>query len=117
MEQMLVGQEVEIESLKYTEGTNPNEQIIGIKEDGTVNKTQSLTMVKIENGNNQGHANEGFTIAIGSYGIPEINYYRRDAAQNAYTSIPVNTKNTNQKYVDYDVRQYATKQKNPRSRR
>ena len=69
-------------------------------------------MIKIQKGNNQGYENEGFTIDIGTYGIPEINYYRRDPETNQYTSIPVNTKSTNQKQTEKEVREYATKTKN-----
>lgn len=69
-------------------------------------------MVKIENGQNQGPENEGFTVSIGEYGIPEVNYYRRASNTNEYTSTPVNIENTNQKTPKLEVREYMEKTKN-----
>lgn len=69
-------------------------------------------MVRIEDGQNQGPENEGFTVSIGEYGVPEINYYRRSVETNEYTSIPVNLENTNQKRTELDVREYMEKTKN-----
>ena len=71
-----------------------------------------MTMVKIENGQNQGPENEGFTVSIGEYGIPEVSYYRRAKETDEYTSIPVNLKNTNQKNTDLEVRRYMEKSRN-----
>ena len=46
---------------------------------------------------------EGIYSNIGTYGTPEINYYRRSKQTNEYTSIPVNLINTNQKNNRLDV--------------
>lgn len=108
------GQEVEINSLKQTEGTNPNKDIVEVNKDGSqVKQDKVLTMIKIQNGTNEGKQNEGFTIKLGEYGIPEINYYRRSKEENKYTSIPVNLKDTNQKQTQLEVKQYIEKKRNP----
>ena len=106
-------EEIELKSLSMTEGTNSSKSIIEVSEDGNkVQENQAMTMLKIENGQNEGKQNEGFTVTLGTYGIPEINYYRRSEETNQYTSIPVNLTNTNQKRTDLDVREYMEKQKN-----
>ncbi len=106
--------EIELQTLQETQGTNPQNEIVEINKDGSeVHKNAVLTMVKIQKGNNQGYENEGFTVDIGAYGNIEINYYRRDPGQNQFTSIPVSTTNTDQKHTEQKVREYATKPKNP----
>lgn len=107
------GEEIPIESLKQTEGTNPKEEIIEVNSDGSqVTKNQALTMLKINKGENQGREDEGFSVDIGAYGIPEINYYRRAREEDTYTSIPVNLENTNQKRTELEVRKYMEKRRN-----
>ena len=107
------GEEIKLESLKQTEGTNPTKEIIEVNKDGTEVKKESVyTMVKIDPGQNQGKGNEGFTVDLGAYGIPEVNYYRRSEETNQYTSIPVSLKNTNQKTTKKEVQNYIEKTKN-----
>ncbi len=107
------GEEVKLKSLEQTEGTNPNKDIVEINADGsTVKKDQVSTILKIKNGKNEGKQNEGFTIKLGEYGIPEVSYYRRSSELNEYSSIPVNMENTNQKRTDQDVREYMEKTRN-----
>lgn len=107
------GEEIELNTLSMTEGTNPNKDIINVSGDGKkVEENQVMTILKIENGENEGKQNEGFTVTLGTYGTPEINYYRRSKQTNEYTSIPVNLINTNQKITDLDVREYMEKQTN-----
>lgn len=107
------GQEIQLETLKQTEGTNPNKDIIEVSGDGSrVKQNQVMTILKIKNGENQGKQDEGFTVNLGEYGIPEVNYYRRAKEENEYTSIPVNLQNTNQKITDKDVREYIEKKRN-----
>ncbi len=107
------GEEVDIESIKQTEGTNPYKEIVEVNQDGsTVTKDTALTMLKIENGTNEEKGDEGFTISIGDYGTPEVNYYRRDRATNQYTSVPVNLENTNQKKTSLETREYIEKKTN-----
>lgn len=107
------GEEIKLESLKQTEGTNPTKEVITVNKDGSEVKKESVyTMVRIDPGQNQGNGNEGFTVDIGDYGTPEINYYRRSGETNQYTSIPVNLKNTNQKRTEKDVQNYLEKTKN-----
>lgn len=105
--------QLELETLQQTEGTNPAQEVIEVNEDGSeVKKDTVMTMLKIEKGENEGRENEGFTVTLGAYGIPEINYYRRDETENKYTSIPVNLENTNQKIVQTDVQEYMEKGRN-----
>lgn len=107
------GNQLELETLQQTEGTNPAQEVIEVNEDGSeVKKDTVMTMLKIEKGENEGRENEGFTVTLGAYGIPEINYYRRDETENKYTSIPVNLENTNQKIVQTDVQEYMEKGRN-----
>jgi len=108
-----VGEEVNLQTLEQTEGTNPSKNILAINADGsTVKEDQVSTILKIENGENEGKQNEGFAIKIGNYGIPEVSYYRRSSELNEYSSIPVNLDNTNQKRTDKDVREYIEKPRN-----
>lgn len=107
------GEIIRLESLEQTEGTNPNEDIIKVNQDGSsVEQEKAKTMLKIKPGKNEQNSNEGFTITLGEYGIPEISYYRRAKETDEYTSIPVNLKNTNQKNTDLEVRQYMEKTRN-----
>ena len=107
------GEEIKLQAIEQTEGTNPNKDIVEINRDGSnVEKDQVSTILKIKNGENEGKQNEGFTIRIGEYGIPEVSYYRRSSELNEYSSIPVNLTNTNQKRTDLDVREYAEKTRN-----
>lgn len=106
------GEEIKLKSLEQTEGTNPNKDIIEIDAKGTVKKDQVETIIKIKNGQNEGKQNEGFTVKLGEYGIPEVSYYRRARELNKYSSIPVNMENTNQKRTDRDVREYIEKTRN-----
>ena len=107
------GEIVRLESLEQTEGTNPNEDIIKVNEDGSsVEKEKTMTMLKIKPGENEQNSNEGFAITLGKYGIPEVSYYRRAKETDEYTSIPVNLKNTNQKNTDLEVRRYMEKSRN-----
>lgn len=105
------GEEIELQTLQQTEGTNPNKDIIEVNNDGSkVQKDQVMTMIKIISGNNQGRQDEGFTVNLEDpYGTPEVNYYRRSREENEYTSIPVNLENTNQKRTELEVRQYMEK--------
>lgn len=108
-----VGEEVNLQTLEQTEGTNPSKNILAINADGsTVKEDQVSTILKIKNGENEGKQNEGFAIKIGNYGIPEVSYYRRSSELNEYSSIPVNLDNTNQKRTDKDVREYIEKPRN-----
>ena len=108
-----VGEEVNLQTLEQTEGTNPSKNILAINADGsTVKEDQVSTILKIKNGENEGKQNEGFAIKIGNYGIPEVSYYRRSSELNQYSSIPVNLDNTNQKRTDKDVREYIEKPRN-----
>lgn len=109
------GNEIEIQSLKAVEGTNPNKEIKEINQDGSkVEENQVLAMFQIENGTNEQAGNEGFTVDLDDdFGLPKISYYRRDKGENEYTSIPVNLKNTNQKRTEIEVREYAEKRINP----
>lgn len=107
------GEIVKLESLEQTEGTNPNEDIVKVNEDGSkVEKEKVMTMLKIKPGKNEQNSNEGFTITLGKYGIPEVSYYRRAGQTDEYTSIPVNLRNTNQKHTDLEVREYMEKTRN-----
>lgn len=107
------GEIVRLESLEQTEGTNPNEDIVKVNEDGSsVGKEKAMTMLKIKPGKNEQNSNEGFAITLGEYGIPEVSYYRRAKETDEYTSIPVNLKNTNQKNTDLEVREYMEKTRN-----
>lgn len=107
------GEIVRLESLQQTEGTNPNEDIVKVNEDGSsVGKEKAMTMLKIKPGQNEQNSNEGFAITLGEYGIPEVSYYRRAKETDEYTSIPVNLKNTNQKNTDLEVREYMEKTRN-----
>lgn len=106
------GYEIPLETLQQTEGTNPTKNVIEVNSNGEVKNDQVTTMLKIKNGENQGKQNEGFTVKLGEYGIPEVSYYRRAAETNEYTSIPVNLQNTNQKRTDKDVKEYIEKKRN-----
>lgn len=106
------GEEINLQTLEQTEGTNPNKDIVEINREGSVQKDQVSTILKIKNGENEGRQNEGFTVKIGNYGIPEVSYYRRSSELNEYSTIPVNLDNTNQKRTDKDVREYMEKTRN-----
>lgn len=107
------GEEVAIESLQKTEGTDPTQEITMVNGDGSkVTIGEADTMLKIVKGENQGRENEGFAIKLGNYGIPEISYYRRASETGDYLSTPVSAKNTNQKWTDLDVRQMMEKTRN-----
>lgn len=107
------GEEVKLQTLEQTEGTNPIKDIVKINADGSsVKKGQVSTILKIKNGENEGNQNEGFTVKLSEYGIPEVSYYRRSSELNEYSSIPVNLENTNQKRTDRDVREYMEKTRN-----
>lgn len=107
------GEVVKLESLEQTEGTNPNEDIVKVNEDGSkVEKEKAMTMIKIKPGENEQKSNEGFAITLGEYGTPEVSYYRRANETDEYTSIPVNLKNTNQKNTDLEVKEYMEKKRN-----
>lgn len=107
------GQEIPLQTLEQTEGTNPNKEIVQVNSDGsTVKQSQVMTMLKIKNGENQGRQDEGFTINLGQYGMPEVNYYRRSPEENKYTSIPVTLKDTGPKRVEKNVREYIEKKRN-----
>ncbi len=107
------GEEIPLQTLAQTEGTNPNKEIVQVNSNGsTVKKSQVMTMLKIKNGENQGKQDEGFTINLGQYGMPEVNYYRRSKEENKYTSIPVTLKDTGPKRVEKDVREYIEKKRN-----
>ena len=57
------GEIVRLESLEQTEGTNPNEDIIKVNEDGSsVEKEKTMTMLKIKPGENEQNSNEGFAM-------------------------------------------------------
>jgi len=104
---------IQLETLRQTEGTNPNIDVIEVNQDGSkVEKDKVLTMLKIRTGENQGREDEGFTVSLGDYGIPEVNYYRRASQLDEYTSIPVNLENTNQKRTELEVREYMEKKRN-----
>lgn len=106
-------EEIPLQTLGQTEGTNPNQDIVEVNQDGSeVKKDQVLTMLKIRTGENQGREDEGFTVSLGEYGIPEVNYYRRASQTDEYTSIPVNLENTNQKRTELDVREFMEKKRN-----
>lgn len=107
------GYETPLQTLEQTEGTNPAKDIIKVNGNGEeVREEQVTTMLKIKNGENQGKQNEGFTVKLGQYGIPEVSYYRRAMETNEYTSIPVNLENTNQKRTEKDVKEYIEKKRN-----
>lgn len=69
-------------------------------------------MLKIHTGENEGRENEGFTVKLGAYGIPEVNYYRRASQTDEYTSVPVNLENTNQKRTEQNVQEFMEKKRN-----
>lgn len=108
-----VGQEVSIDSLKMTEGTNPYKKINEINKDGSkVEKDEVYSMFQIVNGTNEQRSDEGFTVDLeDETGIAEVGYYRR-SRDNEYISIPVNLKNTNQKRTEKEVREFAEKRRN-----
>lgn len=107
------GQEIMLETLEQTEGTNPNKEIVQVNANGSkVKQSQVMTMLKIKNGENDGRQNEGFSIKLGQYGIPEVSYYRRSKEENEYTSIPLILEDTGPKRVEKDVREYMEKKRN-----
>lgn len=108
------GEYIPLESLKQVEGTNPTKEINEVNADGSkVEKNQVYSMFQLQHGTNEQNGNEGFTIDLeNGTGIPEIAYYRR-SRDNEYTSVPVNLKNTNQKWTELEVREYAEKRRNP----
>lgn len=105
-------EEINLESIVQTQGTNPTKDIVEVDKEGTVSKNKVKSIMQIKQGTNEQNQNEGFTIDIGQYGIPEVNYYRRSKETNEYTSIPVNLVNTNQKNTDSKVKDYIDKRKN-----
>ncbi len=105
------GQEVKFESLKTVEGTNPIKEITEVGANGEVRKDDVLHLVQIVHGTNEQNGNEGFSIDIEA-GIPKVAYYRR-TKDNDYMTVPVNLRNTNQKRTKKEVREIATKTRNP----
>ena len=105
------GEEVALESLTMTEGTNPNKEINQVGANGEVEEGTGSCIIQLTNGTNEQNGNEGFVIGREN-GIAEVSYYRR-SRDNEYTSVPVNLKTTNQKRTDKDVREYAEKTRNP----
>ena len=105
------GNEVQLETLGQTEGTNPNQEIMRVKRDGTVERYRASTMLKIQSGSNEQMGNEGLSIKMGSMGKPEVDYWRRDKNDN-YLSFPVILENTNEKYTPKEIREMATKRYN-----
>lgn len=105
-------EEINLESIVQTQGTNPTKDIVEVDKEGTVSKNKVKSIMQIKQGTNEQNQNEGFTVDIGQYGIPEVNYYRRSKETNEYTSIPVNLVNTNQKNTDSKVKDYIDKRKN-----
>lgn len=108
------GEYIPLESLKQVEGTNPTKEINEVNTDGSkVEKNQVYSMFQLQHGTNEQNGDEGFTIDLeNGTGIPEVKYYRR-SRDNEYTSVPVNLKNTNQKWTELEVREYAEKRRNP----
>ncbi len=109
--QTQAGEEVILESLKTTEGTNPTKEITRIGANGEVETDQVFMMVQNERGTNEQNGNEGFTVDIEA-GVPKVAYYRR-TRDNDYMTVPVNLKNTNQKRTDKEVQRVAEKTRNP----
>ncbi len=105
------GEQVALESLKTTEGTNPTKEITRIGANGEVETDQVFMMVQNERGTNEQNGNEGFTVDIEA-GVPKVAYYRR-TRDNDYMTVPVNLKNTNQKRTDKEVQRVAEKTRNP----
>ncbi len=106
------GNEVELESLKKSKGNNPNQEMIKTNADGSeVERTRVSTMLNIAPQKNETRGEEGIGIKIGEMGVEEVLYYRRDL-NNQYLAIPVSLETTNEKYVDRDVRDIATKKFN-----
>lgn len=106
------GNKVELTSLSQTEGTNPSQEMIKTNLDGTeVESIRVSTMLKINSNTNEKRGNQGLGIRVGSLGIAEVVYYRRDQ-NNHYLSIPVGLKTTNDKKTTREVRELLTKQYN-----
>lgn len=103
------GNEVKINSLTQTEGTNPSQEMIETNLDGSeVRTTRVSTMLKINTGTNDKKGNQGLAIKVGSMGIPEVKYYRRDQNDN-YLAIPIGLKTTNDKKTTRELREMMTK--------
>ena len=109
--QTQVGEEVILESLKTTEGTNPTKEIIRVGANGEVREGKVWMMVQNEKGTNEQNGNEGFTVDIEA-GVPKVAYYRR-TKDNDYMTVPVNLRSTNQKRTELEVREVAEKTRNP----
>ncbi len=106
-------EEIQLESIAQTQGTNPKQDVVEVNKDGSsVSKNKVLSIMQIKGGANEQNQNEGFTIDIGQYGIPEVNYYRRAPETNEYTSVPVSLEDTNEKSTNLKVRNYIDKTKN-----
>lgn len=107
------GNEIQLETIEQTEGTNPYQGMIKTNIDGTqVQAIRVSTMLKINSGTNEQRGNEGLGIKIGKMGIEEVLYYRRDQ-NDKYLAIPVGLETTNDKYATREVREIATKRYNP----
>lgn len=107
------GNEIELQTLRQTEGKNPSQKIIATNLDGTnVQQTTVSTMLKIQQGTNEQKGNEALGIKIGELGIEEIYYCRRDKNDN-YLAVQVGLETTNDKYSTREVRELATKRYNP----
>lgn len=109
--QTQAGEEVILESLKTTEGTNPTKEITRIGANGEVETDQVFMMVQNKRGTNEQNGNEGFTVDIEA-GVPKVAYYRR-TRDNDYMTVPVNLRSTNQKRTEAEVREVAEKTRNP----
>lgn len=93
------------ESLKPTEGTNPNKEISSINRDGSeVTQEQVSAIVMKEN-----DKNEGLSVRIGAMGTIEVDYIRR-TPNNEYIKAPVET--NRQRYTTTEVRQFMDKNRN-----
>lgn len=107
------GKEVELKSLKQTEGTNPYTEMIRTNTKGTeVESIRVSTMIQIMSGTNETRGNEGIGIRIGPMGIEEVVYYRRDRNEK-YLAVPVGLETTNDKYSTREVKEIATRRYNP----
>ena len=64
-------EEIQLESIAQTQGTNPKQDVVEVNKDGSsVSKNKVLSIMQIKGGANEQNQNEGFTIDIGHYGIP-----------------------------------------------
>lgn len=106
------GNEIQLKTLKQTEGTNPNQTMTKISHDGrSMEQVQVSSMLTIEPGKNESPRREGLGIKVGDFGIEEVLYYRRDT-QNRYIGVPVGLETTNQKRNSREVQEFASKKYN-----